>query len=183
MTWWHDGVLYQIYPRSFADASGDGVGDLAGITEHLDYVASLGVSGIWLSPIYKSPMADYGYDIADYREIDPLFGDMAGFDHLLEEAHARDLKVIMDFVPNHTSDQHEWFEESRRRETTPNATGTSGKIPGRTDQHPTTGPRLSAPRARGLSMRRQASTTCTSFCLSSPTSTGRTPRCVRQCMT
>lgn len=130
MTWWHDGVLYQIYPRSFADASGDGVGDLAGITEHLDYVASLGVSGIWLSPIYKSPMADYGYDIADYREIDPLFGDMAGFDHLLEEAHARDLKVIMDFVPNHTSDQHEWFEESRASRDNPKRDWYIWKDPG-----------------------------------------------------
>ncbi|RIK08948.1 MAG: alpha-amylase [Acidobacteria bacterium] len=113
MNWWHDGVLYQIYPRSFADASGDGVGDLAGIAEHLDYIASLGVSGIWLSPIYRSPMADFGYDIADYREIDPLFGDMAAFDHLLEETHSRGLKLVMDFVPNHTSDEHEWFKESR----------------------------------------------------------------------
>lgn len=113
MAWWRDGVLYQIYPRSFADASGDGVGDLMGITDHLDYIASLGVTGIWLSPIYRSPMADFGYDIADYCDIDRLFGDMAAFERLLSEAHERGLRVIMDFVPNHTSDQHEWFVESR----------------------------------------------------------------------
>lgn len=106
-------MLYQIYPRSFADASGDGVGDLAGIIEHLDYVKSLNVSGIWLSPIYLSPMADFGYDIADYCQIDPLFGAMSDFDLLLDEAHARGLRLIMDFVPNHTSDRHEWFVESR----------------------------------------------------------------------
>lgn len=111
--WWRDGVLYQIYPRSFADSNGDGIGDLDGITAHLDHIASLGVAGLWLSPVYRSPMADFGYDVADYRDIDPIFGDMAAFDRLLGEAHKRDLKVVMDFVPNHTSDQHEWFIESR----------------------------------------------------------------------
>jgi alpha-glucosidase len=115
--WWRYGVIYQIYPRSFADADGNGIGDLDGITEHLDHLAghadSLGVDAIWLSPFYKSPMADYGYDVADYRDVDPMFGTLGQFDTLLAEAHRRGLKVIVDFVPNHTSDQHEWFIESR----------------------------------------------------------------------
>ena len=115
--WWRYGVVYQIYPRSFADADGNGIGDLDGITEHLDHLAghadSLGVDAIWLSPFYKSPMADYGYDVADYRDVDPMFGTLGQFDTLLAEAHRRGLKVIVDFVPNHTSDQHEWFIESR----------------------------------------------------------------------
>src|SRR3954468_12619866 len=115
--WWRHGVIYQIYPRSFADSDGNGIGDLAGITCHLDHLAghadSLGVDAIWLSPFYKSPMADYGYDVADYRDVDPMFGTLGEFDTLLAEAHARGLKVIVDFVPNHTSDEHEWFKESR----------------------------------------------------------------------
>jgi alpha-glucosidase len=115
--WWRYGVIYQIYPRSFADADGNGIGDLDGITEHLDHLAghadSLRVDAIWLSPFYKSPMADYGYDVADYRDVDPMFGTLGQFDTLLAEAHRRGLKVIVDFVPNHTSDQHEWFIESR----------------------------------------------------------------------
>jgi alpha-glucosidase len=115
--WWRYGVIYQIYPRSFADADGNGIGDLDGITEHLGHLAghadSLGVDAIWLSPFYRSPMADYGYDVADYRDVDPMFGTLGQFDTLLAEAHTRGLKVIVDFVPNHTSDQHEWFIESR----------------------------------------------------------------------
>lgn len=111
--WWHDAAIYQIYPRSFQDTNGDGIGDLDGIRQRLDHVKELGAGAIWLSPIFRSPMADYGYDISDYRAIDPLFGDMADFDALLEETHARGLKLLLDFVPNHTSDQHEWFKESR----------------------------------------------------------------------
>jgi alpha-glucosidase len=111
--WWREAVVYQIYPRSFADASGDGVGDLDGLRGRLEYLQWLGVDAIWLSPIYRSPMADFGYDVADYCDIDPLFGDLATFDALLEEAHARDLCVLLDWVPNHTSDQHPWFVESR----------------------------------------------------------------------
>src|SRR3954469_5146604 len=116
--WWQRGAIYQIYPRSFADTDGDGVGDLRGIVEHLDHLndgtpASLGVEAIWLSPFYRSPMADFGYDIADYCDVDPAFGTLADFDRLVEEAHRRDIKVVVDFVPNHTSDQHPWFRESR----------------------------------------------------------------------
>jgi alpha-glucosidase len=111
--WYKHAVLYQIYPRSFADTNGDGVGDLKGITKHLDYVAGLGVDGIWLSPINTSPMADYGYDVSDYNDIDPLFGSLADFDELLEKAHGLGMKILMDLVPNHTSDQHQWFKTSR----------------------------------------------------------------------
>src|SRR6185369_4869433 len=113
MHWWQTGIIYQIYPRSFQDSNGDGVGDLPGIIERLPYLSNLGVDAIWLSPIFVSPMADFGYDISDYRAIDPLFGSMDDFDRLLTQAHARGLKVLLDFVPNHTSDQHAWFRESR----------------------------------------------------------------------
>jgi len=105
--------VYQIYPRSFCDTDGDGVGDLEGVTTHLDHLAWLGVDALWLSPIYPSPMADFGYDVADYCGIDPVFGDLATFDHLVETAHARGIRVLLDWVPNHTSDQHPWFVESR----------------------------------------------------------------------
>ena len=111
--WWERGVVYQVYPRSFQDSDGDGVGDLAGIEGRLDYLAALRIDAIWLSPIFPSPMADFGYDVADYCGIGPLFGTMADFDHLLAAAHARGLKLLLDFVPNHTSDQHPWFIESR----------------------------------------------------------------------
>jgi alpha-glucosidase len=111
--WWREAVVYQIYPRSFADSSGDGVGDLEGLRSRLEYLEWLGVDAVWLSPIYRSPMADFGYDVADYRDVDPLFGDLAAFDALLEEAHSRGLRVLLDWVPNHTSDRHPWFVESR----------------------------------------------------------------------
>ncbi|HLF01571.1 MAG TPA: alpha-glucosidase, partial [Anaerolineales bacterium] len=111
--WWRDGVIYQIYPRSFMDSNGDGVGDLPGIISRLDYVASLGVDAIWLSPINKSPMHDFGYDISDYEDIDPLFGTRADFEMLIAEAHKRGLKIMMDLVINHTSSEHAWFQESR----------------------------------------------------------------------
>ncbi len=112
--WWQTGVIYQIYPRSFKDTAGNGVGDLRGVTQKLDYLSeTLGVDAIWLSPFYPSPMADFGYDVADYTDVDPLFGDLDAFDELLIEAHARGLKIIIDLVPNHSSDQHAWFIESR----------------------------------------------------------------------
>ncbi len=117
--WWQDGVIYQIYPRSFADANGDGVGDLDGIRRRLDHLAWLGVDAIWLSPCFRSPMADFGYDVSDYCDIDPLFGTLADFDRLLADAHARGIRVILDWVPNHTSDRHAWFEESRASRTSP----------------------------------------------------------------
>lgn len=117
--WWRDGVIYQIYPRSYLDTTGDGIGDLPGIISKLDYIAELGVDAIWLSPIYPSPDVDFGYDVADYRAIDPKFGTMADFDRLLKEAHSRDLRIIMDLVLNHTSDQHQWFVEARKSKDNP----------------------------------------------------------------
>ncbi|HEX5166939.1 MAG TPA: alpha-amylase family glycosyl hydrolase, partial [Thermomicrobiales bacterium] len=118
--WWQAGVVYQIYPRSFRDSNRDGVGDLAGVIEKLDYVSeTLGVDAIWLSPFYPSPMADFGYDVSDYCAVDPLFGDLATFDRLVAEAHARGLRVIIDYGPNHTSDQHPWFIESRSSRDSP----------------------------------------------------------------
>lgn len=112
-TWWQRGIIYQIYPRSFQDSNGDGVGDLPGITRRLDYLQWLGVDAIWISPIYPSPMADFGYDVSDYVDVHPLFGSLDDVDSLIEAAHARSLRVILDFVPNHSSDQHPWFLESR----------------------------------------------------------------------
>ena len=115
--WWQDGVIYQIYPRSFQDTTGNGVGDLAGILTRLDHLVTLGVDAVWISPFYPSPMADFGYDVADYTDVDPLFGTLDDFDRLLEGVHARSLKLILDFVPNHSSDQHPWFLDSRRSRT------------------------------------------------------------------
>ncbi len=111
--WWQRGVIYQIYPRSFLDGNGDGIGDLQGILAQLEYLTWLGVDAIWLAPIYPSPMADFGYDITNHTDVDPLFGNLTTLDTLLEQAHMRDLKVIVDFVPNHTSDLHPWFLASR----------------------------------------------------------------------
>ena len=111
--WWQTGVIYQIYPRSFMDSDGDGIGDLAGIIDRLDYLTNtLGVDAIWLSPFYPSPMADFGYDVSDYTDVDPVFGDLEIFDKLVQLAHQRELKIIIDFVPNHSSDQHPWFIKS-----------------------------------------------------------------------
>jgi len=122
--WWQRGVVYQIYPRSFKDTTANGVGDLQGIIEKLDYLNdgspdSLAVDAIWISPFYPSPMVDFGYDVSDYCDVDPLFGDLATFDRLVAEAHRRNMKVIIDWVPNHTSDQHPWFVESRRSRENP----------------------------------------------------------------
>jgi len=121
LDWWRGGVIYQIYPRSFMDASGDGVGDLRGIRDRLAYVADLGVDAIWLSPFFTSPMADFGYDVADYRGVDPLFGTLEDFCALLEKAHALGLRVIIDQVLSHSSDRHPWFEESRQSRDNPRA--------------------------------------------------------------
>jgi len=111
--WWRGASIYQIYPRSFADSNGDGIGDLPGITAQLAYVASLGVDAIWLCPFFSSPMRDFGYDVADYCSVDPSFGTLQDFAHLLERAHALGLRVIIDQVYSHTSEQHPWFRQSR----------------------------------------------------------------------
>ena len=117
--WWQTGIIYQIYPRSFQDSNDDGVGDLRGIIRRLPYLTELGIDAIWLSPIFTSPMADFGYDIADYTDVDPLFGNLADLDILINETHRHQLKLIMDLVPNHTSDQHPWFIESKASRNNP----------------------------------------------------------------
>ena len=119
--WWRGAVIYQIYPRSFMDTNADGVGDLPGIVEKLDYIASLGVDAIWISPFFKSPMADFGYDIADYRDVDPLFGTLADFDRLLAKAHGLGIRVMIDQVLSHCSFEHEWFKQSRESRDNPKA--------------------------------------------------------------
>lgn len=119
--WWRGAVIYQIYPRSFQDTNGDGVGDLPGITRRLDHVAGLGVDAIWISPFFTSPMKDFGYDVSDYCDVDPLFGSLADFDALIARAHELGLKVLIDLVLSHTSDQHPWFKESRQSRTNPKA--------------------------------------------------------------
>jgi alpha-glucosidase len=113
LRWWERGIIYQIYPRSFKDSNGDGIGDLRGIREKLDYLQWLGVDAVWISPIFPSPMADFGYDVSNYTGIEPIFGTLAEFDALLGDVHARGMKLLLDYVPNHTSDQHPWFIDSR----------------------------------------------------------------------
>jgi len=113
ISWWQRGIVYQIYPRSFQDTNGDGIGDLQGIIDRLDYAAALGVDAIWLSPIHPSPMRDFGYDVSDYTDVHPIFGTLDDLDRLVDQTHRRGMKLILDFVPNHTSDEHPWFIESR----------------------------------------------------------------------
>ena len=113
LEWWRGAVIYQIYPRSFCDSNGDGIGDLPGIISRLNYIADLGVDAIWISPFFKSPMLDFGYDVSDYYAVDPVFGSLEDFDQLLKQAHSRDLRVIIDQVYSHSSDQCAWFKESR----------------------------------------------------------------------
>lgn len=119
--WWRGCVIYQIYPRSFQDHGGDGVGDLIGIVERLDYIASLGVDAIWICPFFRSPMRDFGYDVSNYRKVDPLFGTLEDFDRLVDKAHALKIKIIIDVPISHTSDRHEWFIESRSSRSNPKA--------------------------------------------------------------
>jgi alpha-glucosidase len=117
--WWKNAVIYEIYPRSFQDSNGDGVGDLNGITARLDYLKDLGVDAIWLTPCYPSPQVDFGYDISDYENIDPQYGTLKDFDHLVAEAGKRHIRILMDMVMNHTSDKHEWFIQSRSSRANP----------------------------------------------------------------
>src|ERR1700739_998406 len=119
--WWKNAVIYEIYPRSFQDSNGDGIGDLHGITSRLDYLQELGVNAVWLTPIYSSPQVVFGYDISDYDNIDPQYGTLADFDRLVAEAHKRNIGIIMDLVLNHTSDQHAWFKESESSRHNPKA--------------------------------------------------------------
>lgn len=117
--WWQEGVIYQIYPLSFQDSNGDGRGDLPGILSRLDYLESLGVDAIWLSPIYPSPMVDCGYDVSNYTDVNPIFGTLADLDRLIAEADRRNLRLLLDLVPNHTSNQHPWFLEARKTRDNP----------------------------------------------------------------
>ena len=162
--WWTRAVVYQIYPRSFADSDGDGIGDLRGILDHVDHLADLGVDLVWLSPVYRSPQDDNGYDISDYDDVDPLFGTLADLDEVIAALHARGIRMVMDLVVNHTSDEHAWFAASRSSRTDP-----------RRDWY------WWRPARPGPSTRRPASTTCTCSPAGSPISTGRTRRCGRRC--
>lgn len=117
--WWKNAVIYQIYPRSFQDSNGDGIGDLAGIIQRLGYLESLGIDAIWLSPVYRSPQDDNGYDISDYCDIDPMFGTLADMDNLITEAKKHHIRIIMDLVLNHSSDEHRWFQEAKKSRDNP----------------------------------------------------------------
>ncbi len=185
--WWSNAVVYQIYPRSFQDTNGDGFGDLKGITSRLDYLADLGVDVLWLSPVYKSPQDDNGYDISDYQDIDPLFGTLDDMDELLAEAHKRGLKIVMDLVVNHTSDEHAWFEASKNKDDEhadwywwrPARPGTTPASPA---PSPTSGaPTLAAP--HGNTALSVANTSCISSRRSSRTSTGKILPCAALCTT
>ena len=169
--WWQDGVIYQIYPRSYADSNADGIGDLEGIRSKLDYLEWLGVDGLWLNPINPSPNKDWGYDVSDYRDVHPDLGDMATLERLVEEAGERGIRILLDIVPNHSSDRHPWFADSRSsrearyRDWYVWADGKDGRAAEQL-----------AERLRradlDASTRRQASGTCTTSCRNSPTSTG-----------
>ena len=173
-SWWRDGVLYQIYPRSFADSDGDGIGDLRGITERLDHLEWLGVDGIWLNPTFPSPNDDWGYDVADYKGVHPDLGTLEDLDELIAEAGQRGIRVLLDLVPNHTSDRHAWFQDALSGRDAPlSATSTSGPTRRPAAARRTTGSPTSAAR-RGRCTSRPASTTSTSSCPPSPTSTGGT---------
>jgi len=140
--WWHSAVVYEIYPRSFADSNGDGIGDLPGLLTHLDHVADLGVDVVWLSPVYPSPQVDNGYDVSDYQAVDPIYGTLDDLDRLIRAVHDRGMKMIMDLVVNHTSDQHEWFRESRQSRTSAKADwyfwrdAKPGTVPGKPGSEP-----------------------------------------------
>ncbi len=177
--WWKDAVVYQIYPRSFRDADGDGVGDIRGIIEKLDYLQDLGVTVVWLSPVYPSPQDDNGYDVSDYRGIDPAFGTLADWDELAAGLHARGMRIVMDLVVNHSLRRAPLVPVRPRaaRQPLPGLLRVAGG-PAAGTASPPTGPPSSAARP-GSGTRRPATTTCTCSRRSSPTSTGRTPACAR----
>ncbi len=158
--WWRGAVIYQIYPRSYQDSNGDGIGDLAGITRRLPYVASLGVDAIWISPFFTSPMRDYGYDVSNYRDVDPIFGTLADFDALIAEAHRLGLRVMIDLVISHTSDQHPWFVESRSSRFNAKSDWYVWADAKRMARRPTTGCRSSVARP-GSGIRPVCNITCT----------------------
>ena len=177
--WWRDGIFYQIYPRSFQDSNADGVGDIAGIISRLPYLKALGIDAVWLSPIFPSPMADFGYDISDYTGIDPLFGTMEDFDALVERRARSGLKIILDLVPNHTSDQHPWFLKAAARAIIRSATGISGAIRSRTAARRTTGCRNSAA-APGQHDETTGQYYYHAFLAQQPDLNWRNPRCARR---
>src|SRR5258708_34103097 len=117
--WWRGAIIYQIYPRSFFDANGDGIGDIAGINQKLDYICSLGVDALWINPFFRSPMRDFGYDVTDHADVDPVFGDLTAFDRLVAAAHAGGLRGLIDFIPNHTSTAHAWLRAARTSRSDP----------------------------------------------------------------
>ena len=162
--WWQSSVVYQIYPRSFQDSNGDGIGDIPGITKRLPYIRELGADVIWLSPVYQSPNDDNGYDISDYQAINPEFGTMEDFDEMLRTAHSLGLKIVMDLVVNHTSDEHRWFKEALKGKDNPYLLPITGD------------PALGE--AHGSMTRRPASISCICFQKSSRTSTGTIRRSV-----
>ena len=166
--WWRGGVIYQIYPRSFQDSNGDGIGDLKGITSRLDYIESLGVDAIWISPFFKSPMKDFGYDVSDYRDVDPMFGTLADFDELLDKAHARGLRVMIDLVLSTPPISTSGSVKAARAATILNLTGLSGPIPARMARRPTTGSR-SLGVLPGSGTRGGNNIICTTFLLLSQT--------------
>jgi alpha-glucosidase len=164
--WWKHALIYEIYPRSFQDSNGDGIGDLNGITSRLDYLKVLGVDAIWLTPIYPSPQVDFGYDISNYEAIDPKYGTMEDFDRLVSEAKKRDIRIIMDLVMNHTSDKHPVIDRQVPGPI-PSATGMCGKMARRPASRPITGSLTSAT-PPGSSIPKPGSITTTSFIFSSP---------------
>jgi glycosidase len=176
------GNHYEIYARSFQDSNGDGIGDLNGIRSRLDYLVWLGIDVFWITPIYPSPMKDFGYDVADYCGIDPMFGTLDDFDRLIEDAHSRGLRVVMDFVPNHSSDQHPWFLESRSSRTNPKRDWYIWR-----DAKPDGSPPNNWISNFGGSAwewdEKTGNITTTRSCASSPTSTGAIPTCAPPCTT
>lgn len=179
--WWKRAVIYQIYPRSFADSNGDGIGDLQGIIAKLDYLEELGIDAIWLSPVCRSPQDDNGYDISDYQDIDPMFGTLDDMEALIREAERHHIRIIMDLVLNHSSDEHRWFQEAKRAGRTRIMTTMSGETAWR-ENIQTTCAQPSAVR-RGSGFRRCSSIIFISFLSNSLISTGKIPSCARRSMT